>query len=406
VAASTAPTGHVSARNAHSNLAARGGDGVWPLPDRRWVLHSIWRPGNVELTEGWLDVQVASSGRFDSRLLAPEAPRGDEAPRNWLVARDRLDLRLAYCASQRLRGLTGAWLARPMLANPPAVLHAHYGHRASRQLPLSRALGAPLVASFYGDDATDERFTGSPRWRRAYARLFDFAGALLAEGPAMAARLEALGCPPDKLRIVRLPADAEALERVSPLRANGFVACLAGRFIAKKGFDVGVRAFARALREVSDARLLLVGGGELEGDLRRAVAEERITEKVSWAGRLPFERFMAEVGSAHLGMYPSRVGPHGESEGGAPVTLIESQWLGVPSLVSDHDDLPFAAAPGGSVVLPPDDVDAWAEALAELHEDRARLRSMGQAAAAYARERNSPAANVRDREAVYESVLR
>ena len=60
----------------------------------------------------------------------------------------------------------------------------------------------------------------------------------------------------------------------------------------------------------------------------------------------------------------------------------------------------------GWIRRPPDDVDAWAEALAELHEDRARLTSMGQAAAAYARERNSPAANVRVREAVYESVLR
>ena len=378
---------------------------MWPLPDRRWVLHSIWRPGNVELTEGWLDVQVANAARFDSRLLAPDLPRSGERPPEWLVARDRLDLRLAYRASQRLRGLSGAWLARPLRANPPAVLHAHYGHRAARQLPLARALGAPLVASFYGADATLNLFTASPRWRRTYARLFDFAAAVLAEGPAMAARLEALGCPPEKLRIVRLPADAEALERVSPRHGDGFVTCMAGRFIAKKGFDVGVRAFARALRGAPDASLLLVGGGELEGELRRAVAEERITEQVRWAGRLPFDRFMAEVGAADLAMYPSRVGPDGDSEGGAPVTLIEAQWLGVPSLVSEHDDLPFAAAPG-SVVLPPDDVDAWAEALAELYEDRARLSSMGKEAAIFARAEHSPAVNLHGREAVYESVVR
>ena len=222
-----------------------GGDGVWPLPDRRWVLHSIWRPGNVELTEGWLDVQVASSVRFDSRLLAPEAPRGDEAPGNWLVARDRLDLRLAYRAQPAAaRGLTGAWLARPMLANPPAVLHAHYGH--PRLPPASSLPGARGAAGGEASTATTQPTSGSPparaggaptrgsstspercspraRWRRASRRS---------------------ECPPDKLRIVRLPADAEALERVSPLRANGFVACLAGRFIAKKGFDVGVRAFA------------------------------------------------------------------------------------------------------------------------------------------------------------------
>ena len=185
------PSGaHSNARNAHSNLAAVGGDEVWPLPDRRWVLHSIWRPGNVELTEGWLDVQVASSVRFDSRLLAPEAPRGDEAPGNWLVARDRLDLRLAYRASQRLRGLTGAWLARPMLANPPAVLHAHTatappasflspgrsGRRWWRATattqptsgsPPARAGGAPTRGSSTSPERCSPR---APRWRRASRR--------------------------------------------------------------------------------------------------------------------------------------------------------------------------------------------------------------------------------------------
>jgi colanic acid/amylovoran biosynthesis glycosyltransferase len=379
---------------------------VWPLPDRRWVLHSVWRPGNVEGTEGWLDVQIANAERFDSRLLAPEAPRGAERDPDWLLASDRADLRLAYRASRHLRGLSSAWLARPMRANPPAVLHGHYGHRAAQQLPLARALGAPLVASFYGEDATREWFTASPRWRRAYARLFDSAAAVFAEGPAMAGRLEALGCPPEKLKVVRLPADARALERVRPRRANGFLACMAGRFIEKKGFDLGIRAFARGLRGVPDARLDLVWGGELEPTLRRLAADEGIEEQVRWVGRLPFGDFMAEVAAAHLAMYPSREGRTGDSEGGAPVTLTEAQWLGVPSLVSDHDDLPFAAAPEGSLVLPSDGVDAWAEALAALHEDRSRVESMGRAAATFVRERNSPAVNVREREAVYESVLR
>jgi hypothetical protein len=60
---------------------------VWPLPDRRWVLHSIWRPGNMELTEGWLDVQIANAERSDSRLLAPRAP--PRRARSRLAPRER-----------------------------------------------------------------------------------------------------------------------------------------------------------------------------------------------------------------------------------------------------------------------------------------------------------------------------
>jgi hypothetical protein len=96
---------------------------------------------------------------------------------------------------------------------------------------------------------------------------------------------------------------------------------MTGHFAEKKGFDVGIRALARGLRGVPDARLALAGGGELEASLQRPVAEERIQELVRWVGRPPFAEFMAEVGAAHLGMYPSREGAGGDSEGGAPVTL-------------------------------------------------------------------------------------
>jgi glycosyltransferase involved in cell wall biosynthesis len=273
------------------------------------------------------------------------------------------------------------------------------------QVRLAERLGAPQLASFYGDDATHARFTESPRWRRVYRRLFDRVAAVLAEGPAMAARVEGLGCPPGKLRVVRLPANADVLDRIAPDRAEDFVVVLAGRFTAKKGFGFGIRAFARALRRRAGARLLLVGGGEEEGELRRIVAEEGLGDQVTWAGRQRFEPFMRLVASARLALFPSRTGRHGDSDGGAPVTLAEAQWLGVPAIVSAHDDLPYLAAPGASLVLPTDDLDAWAEALAELYGNPSRLGEMGPAAARFARAEHSPAANMRAREEIYESAL-
>jgi glycosyltransferase involved in cell wall biosynthesis len=114
---------------------------------------------------------------------------------------------------------------------------------------------------------------------------------------------------------------------------------------------------------------------------------------------------MRLVAGARLALFPSRTGHHGDSDGGAPVTLAETQWLGVPAIVSDHDDLPYLAAPGASLVLPGDDLDAWAEALAELHGDPARLDAMGPAAAQFARAEHSPEANMRAREQIYESAI-
>ncbi|MEJ7753215.1 MAG: glycosyltransferase, partial [Candidatus Limnocylindrales bacterium] len=202
----------------------------------------------------------------------------------------------------------------------------------------------------------------------------------------MASRVESLGCPADKLRVVRIAADQEGLERVRRDKAEHFLAVAAGRLIEKKGFDTAVRAFARALRGERDARLLITGGGELEPELRRLAAAEGITDQVVWGSRLPFVEFMGSIARSHIGLYPSRTAASGDSEGGAPVTLIEAQWLGVPSLVSDHDDLPFVAAPKGSEVLPALDVERWAEALRALYLDPARLDVMAREAERFARE--------------------
>jgi glycosyltransferase involved in cell wall biosynthesis len=129
-----------------------------------------------------------------------------------------------------------------------------------------------------------------------------------------------------------------------------------------------------------------------------------VDDQVDWAGRLPFHEFMTQLAQSHLGLYPSRTAADGDSEGGAPVTLIEAQWLGVPSIVSDHDDLPFVAAPEGSVVIDAHGVDAWTETLWELYRSPERVDAMSSAARNFARAHHSPDANARAREAVYERV--
>ena len=372
------------------------------LPDGRWVLHTAPRLGG--LTDRWIDLQARSGERYESRLLGGEVADGVGRRPHWLVAQDRLDMRIAYRWMYASRGLSVSLAATALRRTHPTVVHSHYGELAAQHRLFARALDAPLVASFYGYDATKAVYRTERRWRRLYARLFAEGAAVMVEGPAMSARVESLGCPTDKLRVVRMPADAEALAGVRRPKADHFRVVAPGRFIEKKGFDVAIKAFARAFRGVKDARLILLGGGELEPMLRELAISEGIDGQTDWAERLPFADFMGEISMAHVGLYPSRTASSGDSEGGAPVTLIEAQWLGVPAIVSDHDDLPFVAAPGGALVVPPLDVDLWAESLRTLYDEPAKLEGMAGRAADFAQQNHAPHLNLVAREAVYDEV--
>lgn len=371
------------------------------LPTEPWVLHLAPKLGG--LTDRWLDLQARTSRQFAARLLGAEDSQS-ASERHWLQPSDYFAARAAYYRLDGTRGALTRLVARGLAPSPPSVLHAHYGPHAAYHVPLARALGIPLVASFYGYDATKEVFRSDRRWRRLYGTLFDRASAVIVEGPAMAQRVQSLGCDEEKLRVIRLPADEAGLRQVNARRGNElFTVVIAGRLVEKKGFDTALEAFARALRG-DEARLIVLGGGPKEGELRRQAEQLDITSQVEWMGSQPFGRFMAEISRADLALFPSRTARSGDSEGGAPVTLIEAQWLGIPAIVSDHDDLPFVTSREGSMVLPAEDRERWAVEIRSIASDRAALERMSIAARRFAQSNHSVSANLDARERLYLEV--
>lgn len=370
----------------------------WSPPSGPWVLHTHRDLGG--LTDRWLDRQVTSRLELDSRILGQRAPGGPPWPAHWLLPRTRADA-VRYAVASRTDGRSMVSVARRFPRDAlPLALHAHYGTTASAMRRFGQELDVRLVASFYGYDATMRRYVESTTWRHRYGRLFEAAHAVLAEGPAMGARLERLGCDPSRIRVVRMPVDEAGLAGVDRVEPDRFRMVLAARFVEKKGFDTAIRAFGAASAELPDAELVIVGGGPLETSLRSLAAEVGVADRVTWAGRLPFTEFMSVIAQSSVTLHPSRVAADGDSEGGAPVTLMESQWLGVPSVVSDHDDLPYVAGPGG-IVLPAGSVVAWRDTIIELARDRAALAVQGVRAREFSRAHHGVRANALARERIY-----
>lgn len=273
-----------------------------------------------------------------------------------------------------VRARAGRWptsmharLAHGLTRHGCALVHAHFGPRGVMALPVVERLGLPLVTTFYGFDLAEAESDG-------YDRLFATGARFLVEGPAMGRTLESLGCPPERIGLQRIGFPVDEFPMVDRPRGAELTVVMTGRMVPKKGFDLAVRAFAAALPELGPARLVLVGDGPERPEVERLVAQLRVAEHVDFAGMLSYGEYQALLHGADVGLQPSRTAPDGDTEGGAPTTLLEMQATGLALVSTRHADIPFVVADPASLA-DEEDVAGIARALVRagaLEDDERR----------------------------------
>jgi glycosyltransferase involved in cell wall biosynthesis len=181
---------------------------------------------------------------------------------------------------------------------------------------------------------------------------------------------------------VHVPADEEP----SPIREqlaleHAPLAGAVGRLSPMKGLEHLVDAWPAVREAVPDARLVLVGEGELADELHARAAERGVADDVHLAG------FRADA-PAVIAALDVLAMPSVRDEG-ASNTLLEAMARGRAAVVSDVGGLPETVGEAG-VVVPSGDVPALAEAVAGLLGDPERREALGHAALARVRERHAP----------------
>lgn len=258
------------------------------------------------------------------------------------------------------------------------LIHAHLGWEGARAVTVARAARLPLVTSFYGRDAG--RLPRYPWWRLFYRRLFREGEAFLVEGPALGRKLEELGCPEEKIRVIHLGIDLDKIpfsERSMP--PDGRVEILVSSSLRpKKGVPAAVAAFAEVAARFPAARLRILGDGPERGKVVRMIHHLGLGSRVSLEGYVTYPQHLAALAEAHIFLAPSRTAPDGDTEGGAPVSLLEAQASGLPIVSTNHADIPEAVEAGASGVLSPEfDDEALARNLLWMIEHSDQWPAMG-----------------------------
>lgn len=276
-------------------------------------------------------------------------------------------------------GLKAGWLAASLRRRPPLVVTLHnvvLPGAAGPATPVLRGLESRLPARSDGTIVVSaemaRRFTGGSG-----------AGRVRVIPPASRAQ------PP-----VGTVAATRARLGVEP--GQSLAVCVA-RLHPQKGLDVLLGATALLRRRVPALRVVIVGQGPLEAELRRQCAAMALDGTVIFAGAS--SEVADELAAADVVVVPSRWE-------GWPLVVFEALHLGRPVVATAVGGVPDMVIEGvGGRVVAPGDVLALAEAVEAVLDDPAGAAAMARAGARLLAERYPPDGLVEQVEAVYTGVL-
>jgi colanic acid/amylovoran biosynthesis glycosyltransferase len=359
----------------------------------------------LHISGSWLYAQISRHVRYTPVILAQETANLDEFP----VARLHVAARRSWVPrmyNRVYRKLTGEYpLYASVLRRADArLIHAHFGQQGARCLRARARSGLPMVTSFYGADATE--YARLPDWQRRYARLFAVGEGFLVEGSAMRQQLLRIGCPPDRLRVNHL---GVALERL-PFRERAgsavprFLVCAV--FREKKGILYALQALARVRDHGRQFRLTLIGDGPERERILGLLRELDLEGWTEWRGLQPYSAVLRALQECDILLQPSVTAANGDTEGGAPVILLDAQACGVPVVASWHADIPEYVQDGRSGLLAPErDAAALADRILALLDAPATWAAMGRAGRAHVERSYNAATQIQKLEAIYDELL-
>jgi glycosyltransferase involved in cell wall biosynthesis len=193
------------------------------------------------------------------------------------------------------------------------------------------------------------------------------------------------GVPAERLTVVqpgtdRVAAHESRRSHGSRRSDEALMLLTVGAIVPRKGYDMLVEALAR-LKD-HPWRLVIVGDNtrspETAARLDEDVARYGLSDRIEIAGPVSTERLAEFYAAADLFVLPSRFEGYG-------MAYTEAVAHGVPVVGTNAGAIPDTVPPGAGILVPPDDVDALANALRQLIDDapeRERLAAGARAASA------------------------
>ena len=266
----------------------------------------------------------------------------------------------------------------------PDVIYERAAYLSGAGVRCAERTGTPLVLKVNAPYVEERRNlhgagmmeAAGRRWER---RVLRGASVVVAVSSVLADRLaSSAGVSRDRVRVqpngvdvARFHAGVPSARGELGIAHDAFVACFVGSFIRWHRLEVLVEAVARLAAEGVPVHGLLVGDGEVRGELEALARDRGIADRMTLTGMVPFERVPQLVQAADVCVIP------GHAWYCSPIKLFEYGGIGKAVVSLDSEPVREVVTADRECVFFDGSVEDLTRALRRLHAEPSRRQAMG-----------------------------
>ena len=214
------------------------------------------------------------------------------------------------------------------------------------------------------------------------------------------------GMPAKRIRVIPNGVDADYSDRQQPVELRrqfgldnrDFLILAVGSLIRRKGFDLVINALPSLLEKGIPIKLVIIGDGPAREELQQQVLRLALQDHVFLAGESSNVAGCLKGGADLL--------VSGAREEVFGLVLAEAGLAGLPVIAPRVGGIPGVVIDGVTgMLVPAENSSALSAAIAELHDNPERRRSMGEAARQHVTANLSVKSYTENFEVLYENLL-
>ncbi len=257
------------------------------------------------------------------------------------------------------------------------VVLAEYGITACNFAAVCESLQIPLVAHFHGFDAYEYKTIAN--YKERYLAMAKTAAKIIVVSEDMRQALLQLGVPAEKIVNNPYGVELQNFQTTQPAKNKNQLISV-GRLTGKKAPQLVIRSFAIVKKEIADATLILIGGGELQKECADLIQQLHLQDSVKLLGVKTPTEIASHLAESKIFVQHSLRTASGDSEG-TPNTILEASATGLPIVSTKHAGIREAVVNGQTGYLVEEgDYELMAQKIIDLLSDSQLVENMGAAA--------------------------